>query len=180
MKIRWAVAAVAASALALLTLSTPLPIFDIAQAADGVCDANAKPANLTFALKDVNNRTVKLSDYRGKVIVLDFWATWCGPCKIEIPGFVDLQNRYGKDGLQVIGVSVDDESTIKDLAPFVEQFKMNYPVLKSIGHEDIQDAYGPMFGIPTTVLISRDGKVCKKHIGMAEKAVFEKEIKALL
>ncbi len=181
MTFRWAIAAVAALALAVLTLDVPLPVFADAEAAaptGGVCEANAKPANLNFTLNDVNNKPVRLSDFKGKVIVLDFWATWCGPCKIEIPGFVDLQNRYGKDGLQMIGVSVDD--TLDKLTPFVKQFKMNYPVLQGLTHDDMQDAFGPMWGIPTTVLITRDGKVCKKHIGMSGKDVFEREIKALL
>ncbi|MGE5242823.1 MAG: TlpA family protein disulfide reductase [Betaproteobacteria bacterium] len=179
MRIRWVIAVLAALALAVLTLDVPLPIFERAEAAGpAVCDANAKPANLNFTLKDVNNRPVRLADYKGKVIVLDFWATWCGPCKIEIPGFVDLQNRYGRNGLQVIGVSVDD--TLDKLTPFVRQFKMNYPVLQGLDHDDVQDAFGPMWGIPTTVLITRDGRVCKKHIGMSAKDVFEREIKALL
>lgn len=179
MKIRWAIAVLAASALAVLTLD--VPVFQDAQAAPGtVCDANAKPANLNFALPDVHGKSIHLSAYRGKVILLDFWATWCGPCKIEIPGFVDLQNRYRKEGLQVVGVSLDEADTLGDLAPFAVKYKMNYPVLKGLHHDDVQDAYGPIFGLPTSILITRDGKICKKHIGLAGKDVFEKEIKALL
>jgi len=180
MKTRWAIATASAAALALLTLNVPLPSFvDTAEAAEpAVCDAPAKPAKMNYTLKDIHGKAVRLSDFKGKVIVLDFWATWCGPCKQEIPGFIDLQNRYASQGLQVIGVSVDD--TLDKLTPYVAQMKMNYPVLQGLGHDDIQDAYGPMFGIPTTVLITRDGKVCKKHMGMSAKEVFEKEIKSLL
>ncbi len=153
------------------------PAVDV-QACRRACPANAKPANLSFTLKDVNNKDVRLASFKGKVIVLDFWATWCGPCKIEIPGFVDLQNRYGNDGLQVIGVSVDD--TLEQLKPYVSTMKMNYPVLQGLGHDEVQDAFGPIWGIPVTIVISRDGRICAKHTGMSSKESFEKQIKSLL
>ncbi len=188
MKMRWIVAAAAALALAVLTLNTPLPLpsfGDRAQAAaqpapGAACDPKlAKTANLNFTLKDVNNSNVKLSQFKGKVILLDFWATWCGPCKTEIPGFVELHNKYAKDGLVVIGVSVDD--TLDKLKPFVSEFKMNYTVLQGLNHDDfVEDAYGPMLGIPTTFVIGRDGRICSKHVGMSTKEAFEREIKSLL
>ena len=184
MKFRWAIAAVSALALAFLTLDSDLlgELFDRvnleAGAAAAACPANAKPANLNFTLKDLSNTEVKLSAFKGKVILLDFWATWCGPCKIEIPWFIEFQNTYGKNGLQVVGVSVDD--TLDKLKPFVAQAKMNYVVLQGLGHEDVQDAYGPLFGFPTTIVISRDGKVCGRHVGLAAKDAFESQIKALL
>ena len=184
--LRWILATVSALALALLTLPVdlPLPSVDAFMAAGGnddaaaSCPANAKPANLNFTLKDLSNRDVRLSAFKGKVILLDFWATWCGPCKIEIPWFIEFQNKYGKDGLQVIGISVDD--TLDKLKPYVDTMKMNYPVLQGLDHDDVQDAYGPMFGIPVTAVISRDGKICMKHAGLASKPSFEKMIKALL
>ena len=179
MKVRWIVATVGALALALLTLDTselwPGPS---ALAAGGACPANAKPANLNFTLKDVQGKNVRLSDYKGKVILLDFWATWCGPCKVEIPWFVEFQQKYGAQGLQVIGVSVDD--TVEKLKPYVKEYKMNYPVLQGLNHDDIQDAYGPLWGIPVTTIISRDAKICAKHSGISTKENFEKEIKSLL
>ena len=180
MRTRWALAAAGALALGLITLSAPSPLSDSAEAVDesGVCEANAKAANLNFTLKDMGNKDVTLAAYKGKVIVLNFWATWCGPCKMEIPVFVDLQTQYGKNGLQVIGVSVDD--TLDKLTSFTSQFKMNYPILQGLGHDDVQDAFGPIFGVPTTVVISRDARVCRKHIGISTKEAFEKEIKALL
>jgi thiol-disulfide isomerase/thioredoxin len=141
------------------------------------CDADAKPANMDFVIKDLDGKDVKLSSYKGKVVLLNFWATWCGPCKAEIPGFVELQEQYADD-LVVVGYSVDD--TAEKARAFATEYKMNYPVLLGLGREDIQDAYGPIWGIPASFLISRDGKVCKKHMGIAPKAVFEKEIKALL
>ena len=130
---RWIIAAVGALALAFVTVNVPPPWIDAA--ADGVCDANAKAAPLDFTLKDVQNKDVKLASFKGKVLVIDFWATWCGPCKLEIPGFVDLQNRYGAQGLQFIGVSVDDK--LEQLKPYVAEYKMNYPVLQGLGHDDM-------------------------------------------
>ena len=104
---------------------------------------NAKPANLSFMMKDLSGKSVKLSDFKGKVILLDFWATWCVPCKFEIPAFVELQEKYAKDGLQVVGISIDD--TAAELKPYVEKMKMNYPVLQGLGHDDVQDAFGPIW-----------------------------------
>jgi thiol-disulfide isomerase/thioredoxin len=186
-KTRWVFATVSAFALALLTLNADLPFPELGLTASGenqagietsACPANAKPANLDFTLKDLSNNDVKLSAFKGKVILLDFWATWCGPCKIEIPWFIEFQNKYGKAGLQVIGVSVDDP--LPKLKPYVAAMKMNYVVLQGLDHDDVQDAYGPMFGIPVTAIISRDGKVCLKHAGLASKPSFEKMIKGLL
>ncbi len=131
-----------------------------------------------FELQSLEGKNVKLSDFRGKAVLLNFWATWCGPCKIEIPWFIEFQKKYGPAGLQVVGVSVDD--TQAKLKPYVAQMKMNYPVLQGLDHDDMQDAYGPMFGIPVTVVISRDGKVCAKHVGLSSKDAFEAEIKSLL
>jgi thiol-disulfide isomerase/thioredoxin len=111
-------------------------------------------------------------------VLLDFWATWCGPCKIEIPWFIEFQKKYGPAGLQVVGVSIDD--TQAKLKPYVAQMKMNYPVLQGLDHDDVQDAYGPMLGIPVSVLISRDGRICGRHTGLAAKDEFEREIRALL
>jgi len=181
MRTRWMIAGVGALALALLTMAVPLewPFHSHADSADGpACAVGAKRANLDFTMKDVNNRDVTLADFKGKVILLDFWATWCAPCKVEIPWFVEFQEKYGSAGLQVVGVSVDD--TQDKLTPFVSQFKMNYPVLQGLNHDDVQEAYGPLWGIPVTTLISRDGRICSKHTGMSAKEAFESEIKTLL
>ncbi len=142
------------------------------------CDADAKPANLKFTLKDIDGAPVDLSSYSGKVILLDFWATWCGPCKIEIPAFVELQHRYRDRGLIVIGVSVDD--TIEQLRPFAAAYKINYPVLVGSGRDDVQQAFGPIWGLPTAFLIGRDGRTCRKMMGLHPPEDFEKEILALL
>ena len=145
--------------------------------AGAACMANAKPANLNFTMKDLDGKPVSLSSYKGKVILLNFWATWCGPCKAEIPGFVELQEKY-KNDLIVVGYSVDDEAP--KAKAFAAEYKINYPILLGEGREDVQDAYGPIWGIPASFIISRDGKVCKRHLGIESKNVFEREIKALL
>ena len=139
--------------------------------------ANAKPANLDFTLPDLDGKQVPLTDFKGKVILLNFWATWCGPCKAEIPGFVELQTRF-KDDLAVIGFSVDDPAD--KARAFANEYKINYPVLLGLGREEVQDAYGPIWGIPASFLISREAKVCKKHLGIAPISTFEEEIKRLL
>jgi thiol-disulfide isomerase/thioredoxin len=183
MRLRWTIAVLATAALAWTTLTAEMPWLgdretSFGLAAGDVCPANAKAAKLNFTLKDVNNANIKLADYRGKVVLLDFWATWCGPCKVEIPWFIEFQEKYGKDGLQVVGVSVDD--TLAKLKPYVSDMKMTYPVLQGLGHDNVLDAYSPMPALPTTVLISRDGKICAKHVGMASKETFENAIKSLL
>lgn len=130
-----------------------------------------------FTLKDINGRNVSLSDFKGKVIILDFWATWCPPCREEIPDFIALQNEYGKKGLQILGISVDREG-LKAVKPFYENMKMNYPVLLTDGK--IEAAYGGIRGIPTTFIIDKNGKIVKKYVGFQPKSVFEKDIKGLL
>jgi thiol-disulfide isomerase/thioredoxin len=140
------------------------------------CDKDAKPANLDFKVKNLDGKEVSLASFKGKVVLLNFWATWCGPCKAEIPGFVELQTKYQKD-LVIVGYSVDD--TADKARAFAAEYKMNYPVVLGEGREDVQDAFGPIWGIPASFLI-HDGKVCKRHMGIAPKAVFEKEIVALM
>jgi len=197
MKIRWAIATLGVIALAALTITTQMPWLTqphpemVPQQAPIVgasasnnaeptlsCPADAKPANLDFTMKDVDGKDVSLQSYKGKVILLDFWATWCGPCKVEIPHFIEFQQKYGPKGLQVVGISVDDP--VDKLAPYVKEMGMNYPVLQGLGHDAVQDAYGPILGIPVSVMISRDGKICATHTGLTSKDVFATEIESLL
>jgi peroxiredoxin len=129
-----------------------------------------------FSLTDLNGRQLNLADYKGKVVLLDFWATWCGPCRIEIPGFVQLQERYRAQGLAVIGISMDDGP--KPVREFYREFRMNYPV--AMGDQKVSELFGGIFGLPTTFLIGRDGRIYSKHIGATDVSVFEEEIKELL
>jgi peroxiredoxin len=182
-RLRWVIAGAGALLLALLTMDLPLPspgaLFGAAgRATPFTCPPDAKPANLDFTLDDAAEQPVALSDYKGDVILLDFWATWCEPCKEEIPGFEVLQSRYGASGLQVVGVSVDDTPQL--IKPFAAQYRMNYLVLQGRGHDDLMDTYGPIWGIPVSVVISRDGRVCATHAGVTDMATFAREIKALL
>jgi thiol-disulfide isomerase/thioredoxin len=184
---RWVAATIASLALASVVVGvvhfrTPMATLKSCaiDGKDAAKDPNVvfKPANLGFTLKNVAGEDVALSSFKGKVLVLDFWATWCGPCKVEIPSFVELQKKYGGAGLQIVGISIDD--TAAELAPYVKEMEMNYPVLVGKGHDDVQDAYGPLVGIPVSVVIARDGKVCVSHPGLTGHDEFEREIKALL
>ena len=149
---------------------------------DAAADAKAagKAAPLDFTLKDMNGVDVKLASFKGKPIIVNFWATWCGPCRAEIPSLVELQTQYGAEGkdIVILGISVDDP--IEKLKPYAAQMKMNYPVLVGNGRDDVQDAFGPLWGIPVTVFIDREGRIAKKHSCIASKEQFEQEIKALL
>jgi peroxiredoxin len=165
----------------LLMFAVRLPyVGEAAEDNHGLCDPVQKTANLNFKLKDMNGATVDLAALKGKVIVLDFWATWCPPCKVEIPWFVEFQNKYAARGFTVVGVSVDDP--MASLKPFAVQYKMNYPVLVGDGRDDIkgEKAYGPMFALPKTFVIGRTGKICQTHVGFSNKESLEKQIKSLL
>jgi thiol-disulfide isomerase/thioredoxin len=182
---RWILATIAALGLAFATLPfvpgcnrAPAAEKKVATTGTAKCDAKAKPANLDFVIKDMDGHDVRLADYKGKVVLLNFWATWCGPCKYEIPLFVDLQDKYRNKGVTFLGLSVDDEA--EKLKPFAAQYKMNYPVLVGLGRDDVQDAFGPMWGIPVTFMISRDGLICKRHMGIATKEQLERDIDDLL
>lgn len=150
-----------------------------AQAADRGCAANAKPANLNITLKDISGNPVHLSDYKGKVILLDFWATWCPPCRKEIPGYIELYNSYKSRGLAVIGVSMDEDDDIATVKSYAAQIKMNYPVLLGYGRDDLTKAFGEL-PLPTTFVIARDGRICQKHDGLTAKEQVEREITSLL
>lgn len=137
-----------------------------------------KPAKLNFSFKDTNGKKVSLSEFKGKVILLDFWATWCVPCKQEIPGFIGLQKKFGERGLQIVGLSVDDP--LGKAKAYAGEMKMNYPVLLAEGKEDILKAYEPIPSIPVSVIIDRRGRIAARHLGIASMDVFEKEIVPLL
>ena len=131
----------------------------------GMATGNAQMNGIApdFTLQSLDGKTVRLSDFRGKPVVLNFWATWCGPCKIEMPWFVDLQKQYGPAGLQFLGVAMDDAST-KDITEFAESMKVNYPIL--VGKESVGDAYGGVQFLPETFYIDRNGKVVDKAFGL--------------
>jgi len=118
----------------------------------------------SFSLKDANGQVVRPADYKGKVVLLDFWATWCGPCKIEIPWFIDLERQFKDQGFAVLGVSMDEDGW-NVIKPYVQNMKMNYRVL--LGNDDVSTAYGGLDSLPTTLLIDRQGKIASVHIGVS-------------
>ena len=186
---RWLVGVVVGVAVALFAMpwllgrttpSSPKSETVTSEASDtsGICAAKKTAAKLDFTVRDMHGAEVRLADYKGKVILLNYWATWCGPCKVEIPDLITLQDQYRDKGLVVLGVSQDDDPPT--LRGFADKWKMNYPVLVGRDQPDLLDAQGALWGLPTSYLIGRDGSICTRHLGPATKADFEREIKALL
>lgn len=130
-----------------------------------------------FALTDLNGNTVKLSDYKGNVIILDFWATWCGPCRRGIPEFIELQDEYGEDNLTILGISVD-QGDLSVVPAFADKYGINYPVLYA--NHDVQRKYGPIRSIPTAFIIDKEGRVRDMAIGLRPKSYFKRTIDSLL
>ncbi|HJT72076.1 MAG TPA: redoxin domain-containing protein [Terriglobales bacterium] len=130
-----------------------------------------------FSLASLDGQTMKLADYRGKAVLLNFWATWCEPCKVEMPWFVDLQNKYGPQGLQVIGVAMDDASP-SQIRSFAQKLGVNYPVL--IGKEEVGAEYGGIEYLPSTFYINRDGKILDHVFGLVSKSEIETNIQKAL
>jgi thiol-disulfide isomerase/thioredoxin len=182
MHMRWILAGVAALGLGLAAI--PFMPFVTRTAASSVaaapstCDAKATTANFDFKVKDVDGRTVNLADFKGKVVMMNFFATWCGPCKYETPMFVQLQEQFRDQGVRFVGVQIDDDPAL--LKPFRDEYKVNYPLLLANDRDDLQDAFGPFWGLPVTLMIGRDGTICRRHMGLAAKEQMEKEIRNLL
>jgi thiol-disulfide isomerase/thioredoxin len=160
----------------------------VSSANSGKSDANNGPhpdePDVTF--KNLQGQDVSLSSLKGKVVIVNFWATWCEPCRVEIPWMIGFQQKYADKGLTILGVAMDDEGK-SVVAPYVQstQFDvdghamtMNYPIV--LGNDDIAAKFGGLLGFPTTIVISRDGKVQKRFIGLADEAELDKQIKALL
>ena len=127
-----------------------------------------------FTLTDLNGQEVSLSDFKGKVIIVDFWATWCGPCKMEIPSFIQLQEDY-KDDVVILGISLDQGGP-KTVVPFAKKMNINYPIV--YGDGSVVQADGGVRGIPTTFVIDRDFNIQRKYVGYTDHKVFEKDILA--
>jgi len=138
--------------------------------------AYASPAP-NFTLESLDGKNMSLSDLRGKAVLLNFWATWCSPCKVEMPWFVELQSEYGSQGLQIVGVAMDDSSK-EDIAKFAKDMGVNYPVL--LGKEAVGDAYGGVPALPESFFIGRDGKIVDKIIGLRGKGEIEESIRKAL
>ena len=133
-------------------------------------DAGALTPAPAWTLKDVNGKAVSLDQFRGKVVVLDFWATWCPPCRAEIPGYVQLQKKYAKDGLAVVGVSLD-QGGVEVVKQFIADHHVDYQIV--MGDQKIVDAYGGVNAIPTTFIIDRQGNIRYRKVGEMPTADFE-------
>ena len=161
----------------LLVLAALLSGFAIPVDARGATPASAAHHSAPgFSRMDLNHHPVSLTAYRGKVILLNFWATWCAPCLTEMPRFVEWQQQYAAQGLQVIGISMDDEAT--PVRAFYQTHALNYPVV--MGDEKLGGLYGGIFGLPVTFLIDRNGKIRFKHQGATDLNVIDAEMRTLL
>ena len=176
MQSKWLIGAAAAIALGLLTLPTLLRS-DTASAppVEGAA-CKEGTANLDFTLKDMNGADFKLAELKGKVVLLNFWATWCAPCLAEIPEFIKAYDDHKDKGFVIVGVLTEDSGA--SLRAFASEKKMNYPLVMIT--PEFEDAYGPIFGLPTSVLVARDGSVCKRHFGPMSKEQLETQLKPLL
>ena len=130
-----------------------------------------------FALPDLDGRVIQSADYRGKVVILDFWATWCPPCRKEIPHFVALQSKYRGKGVEVVGLSLD-KGGAQEVRPFAEENNVNYTML--IANQETTEAFGGITGIPTTFILDKEGKIAKRFLGYTDPAIFEETIQHLL
>jgi cytochrome c biogenesis protein CcmG/thiol:disulfide interchange protein DsbE len=130
-----------------------------------------------FTLKDADGKPVKLSDYKGKVILLNFWATWCGPCKIEIPWFMDFETRFKDRGFAVLGVSTDEEGW-EVVRPYIERQKVNYRMV--IATEEVAQLYGGVESLPTSFILDREGRIASAHVGLVSKKEYQDDIEQLL
>ena len=143
-----------------------------------ISDPSAAPSPApAWTLNDLDGKPVSLSDFKGKVVVLDIWATWCPPCRAEIPHFIEIQNEYKDKGVTVVGMSVDSTGPA-DVAKFVKDNGMNYPIV--MADEATATAYGADQGIPFTLVIDKNGNVVSRHLGLTDKSVFEDDIKKAL
>lgn len=138
---------------------------------------NANSGAPDFTLKNQHGEKISLSDYRGKVVILNFWATWCPPCKAEVPGFVKMYNEHKDDGLVILGVSLDRDGW-QSVAPFIRNHQVSYPVV--IGNRDVVDAYGNIQSIPTTFVLDKQGKIQRKYVGLRDEKVFENDFRTLI
>ena len=165
-------AASAALAFLLASCSRPssLPTGDLKS------QGQRKPAP-NFSLKDADGNAVNLADYRGKVVLVNFWATWCGPCEAEIPWFIEFEKKYKDQGFAVLGVSMDDDGW-KSVRPYIASHKINYRVM--LGSEVVSAQFGEIESLPTSFVLDREGRIASNHIGLVDKVDYQNEIVKLL
>ena len=130
-----------------------------------------------FTLKDADGNPVNLTDYRGKVVLVNFWATWCGPCEVEIPWFVEFEQKYRDQGFAVLGLSMDDDGW-KAVRPYIASHKINYRVM--IASEIVSQQFGDIDSLPTSFVLDRQGRIATNHVGLVDKRDYQNEILKLL
>jgi thiol-disulfide isomerase/thioredoxin len=143
----------------------------------GITKLEGSTDSPNYAFVDLDGNKGSLADYKGKVLIVDVWATWCPPCKQELPHFIELYDEYKDKGFEMVGLSVDDSPDV--LKPFIKEYNLNYTIHWGNGQE-VQSVFGPIPGIPTTFIIDKEGNIVKKLVGYQDKAVFEDAIKSLL
>ena len=141
------------------------------------CSGVSAEAAADFALENGEGKVVQLSDYKGQVVLLNFWATWCGPCKVEMPWFVEFQRKYKDQGFTVLAISMDEEGW-DIVRPYLADNPVNFPVV--IGDEETADKFGGVMALPMTLVIDKQGQIVGRHKGLVDKSLYEEEIEALL
>lgn len=131
-----------------------------------------------FELRSLDGRTVRLSNLRGRPVLLNFWATWCAPCRVEMPWLIELDRQYGPQGVEMVGVSLDDPGAEQDIAKFVAERGVHYTIL--IGNSSVADSYGGVRFMPQSFFIDREGKITKTSLGLTDKHDLEEGLKKLL
>ena len=166
--------AAASAALALLLASCSRP--SSSPTRELKSQGQRKPAP-NFSLKDADGNAVNLADYRGKVVLINFWATWCGPCEAEIPWFIEFEKKYKDQGFAVLGVSMDDDGW-KSVRPYIASHKINYRIM--IGSEVVSQQFGEIEALPTSFVLDREGRIASNHVGLVDKVDYQNEITKLL
>ena len=168
---KWIPGVLGAVALVWVGMAVMRPSFPPGQGGSQALMPTAAP---DFTLSGLDGQLVRLSDFKGKVVILDFWATWCPPCRAELPHFKALYSKYRTQGLEIVGVALDDGGA-SVVRPFVQAQGITYPIL--IGDEKVTQAYGGIRGIPTTFVIDREGQIVNKYVGYQSREVFESAVK---
>lgn len=166
--------AAASAALALLLASCSRPSSSPTGDLKSQAERKAAP---NFSLKDADGNAVNLADYRGKVVLVNFWATWCGPCEAEIPWFIEFEKKYKDQGFAVLGVSMDDDGW-KSVRPYIASHKINYRIM--IGSEVVSQQFGEIESLPTSFVLDREGRIASNHVGLVDKVDYQNEIVKLL
>lgn len=169
---------VSLSVLVGVTMLVAVPLAAPTRASSDVLPAASRKAAPALSLRDAAGTSHRLSDYKGRVVLLDFWATWCTGCKLEIPWFMEFESNYRAQGLAAVGVAVDDEGW-KAVKPYLAQHPITYPIV--LGNIDVlQKTFGLPASLPVTLLIDKRGRIAATHVGVVERDAFEKDIRGLL